>query len=306
MRRTRRCWRRCSRAAGKQRLGSRCQVPSRGIANVALTIAGSSGWSSLRPRVGAGRRHVHQKGAQNAGCNPGDPDGRPEEAARRAGKLHRRERPVGGGLAGHARPSSSASARREGPGGHEVHVEPGARRLSNIFNKTDAFDRCLAMPEVLAAAHYLLGEIKVHGANLRDPVKGYGQQDLHVDVPKKFADDWWVVNAMIMFDDMTLDNGPTRVVPGSHHWAPINVPTSTRAIGSRSRCRPKTQARVPEDLARPIPGEVLSRRRRARRSSAIPRCGTAGPEERRCRTGACCISPTRAATCRSSWCSSIT
>jgi ectoine hydroxylase-related dioxygenase (phytanoyl-CoA dioxygenase family) len=28
-------------------------------------------------------------------------------------------------------------------GGHEVHVEPGARRLSNIFNKTEAFDKCL-------------------------------------------------------------------------------------------------------------------------------------------------------------------
>ena len=25
---------------------------------------------------------------------------------------------------------------------------------------------------VLAAAHYLLGEIKVHGANIREPVKG--------------------------------------------------------------------------------------------------------------------------------------
>ena len=109
-------------------------------------------------------------------------------------------------------------------GGHEVHVEPGARRISNIFNKTTAFDKCLEIPEILAAAHHLLGEIKVHGANLRDPVKGYGQQDLHVDVPKNFDDDWWVVNAMIMLDDMTLANGPTRVVPGSQHWAPINVP----------------------------------------------------------------------------------
>ena len=54
-------------------------------------------------------------------------------------------------------------------GGHEVHVEPGARRLSNIFNKTDAFDKCLWIPEVLAASAYALGEIKVHGANLRDP-----------------------------------------------------------------------------------------------------------------------------------------
>ena len=109
-------------------------------------------------------------------------------------------------------------------GGQEVHVEPGARRLSNIFNKSTAFDPLLAIGPALAAAHYLLGEIKVHGANIRDPVKGYGQQELHVDVPKKFADDWWVVNAMILFDDMTLDNGPTRVIPGSHRWAPINVP----------------------------------------------------------------------------------
>ena len=47
----------------------------------------------------------------------------------------------------------------------------------------------LAIPEVLAASSYLLGEIKLHGDNLRDPVKGYGQQDLHADVPKKFDDD---------------------------------------------------------------------------------------------------------------------
>src|SRR3546814_16309070 len=63
-------------------------------------------------------------------------------------------------------------------GGHEVHVEPGARRVSDIFNKTPAYDRCLELTPVLAAAHYLLGEIKVHGANLRDPIKGYGQQPL--------------------------------------------------------------------------------------------------------------------------------
>lgn len=50
-------------------------------------------------------------------------------------------------------------------------MEPGARRISNIFNKTTAFDVCLNLPPVLAAAHYLLGEIKLHGANLRDPTR---------------------------------------------------------------------------------------------------------------------------------------
>jgi ectoine hydroxylase-related dioxygenase (phytanoyl-CoA dioxygenase family) len=141
-------------------------------------------------------------------------------------------------------------------GGHEVHVEPGARRLSNIFNKTDAFDKCLWIPEVLAISAHALGEIKVHGANIRDPNKGYGHQELHVDVPKKFADDWWVVNSMIMFDDMTLDNGPTRIVPGSHWWAPINVPYVNIGDWEPEPLSPEDQARVPKDLLAPYPGEV--------------------------------------------------
>ena len=142
-------------------------------------------------------------------------------------------------------------------GGHEVHVEPGARRISNIFNKTEAFDKCLWIPEILAASAFLLGEIKVHGANLRDPVKGFGHQDLHVDVPKKFADDWWVVNSMIMLDDMTLENGPTRVVPGSHRWAPINVPYVNIGDWEPEPLTPEEAARIPKDLSAPYPGEVL-------------------------------------------------
>lgn len=142
-------------------------------------------------------------------------------------------------------------------GGHEVHVEPGARRVSNIFNKTAEFDKCLEVPEILAAAAHLLGEIKVHGANLRDPVQGYGQQDLHVDVPKRFADDWWVVNAMVMLDPMTLENGPTRVVPGSHKWAPINVPYVNQGDWEPAPLSEEDQARVPADLGAPYPGEVL-------------------------------------------------
>lgn len=142
-------------------------------------------------------------------------------------------------------------------GGHEVHVEPGARRISNIFNKTEAFDKCLWIPEVLAASAHALGEIKVHGANMRDPVKGYGNQELHGDVPKKFPGDWWVVNSMIMFDDMTLDNGPTRIVPGSHHWAPINVPYVNIGDWEPEPLSPEDQARVPKDLLAPYPGEVL-------------------------------------------------
>lgn len=151
----------------------------------------------------------------------------------------------------------SIHAAERDQGGHEVHVEPGARRVSNIFNKTQAFDRCLELGPVLAAARYLLGEIKVHGANLRDPVKGYGHQDLHGDVPKHFDDDWWVLNAMVLFDDMTLANGPTRIVPGSHRWAPINVPVVNQGDWEPRQLSPEDQSRVPADLSAPYPGEVL-------------------------------------------------
>ena len=84
------------------------------------------------------------------------------------------------------------------------------------------------------------------------PVKGHGHQDLHVDVPKKFADDWWVVNAMVMFDDMTLDNGPTRVVPGSHHWAPINVPYVNQGDWEPAPLSPEDEARIPRISTPPI------------------------------------------------------
>jgi hypothetical protein len=149
------------------------------------------------------------------------------------------------------------SALEGASGGSEVHVEPGAPRLSNIFNKSSVFDRCLACRPLLAAAHYLLGEIKLHGANLREPLEGQGHQDLHVDGPKLFADDWWVANAIILFDDMTLQNGPTRVVPGSHRWPPINVPYVNRGDWEPTPLSREDQARVPAELAAPCPNEVL-------------------------------------------------
>lgn len=141
-------------------------------------------------------------------------------------------------------------------GGHEVHVEPGAPRISNIFNKSAVFDRCLECKPLLAAAAHLLGEFKIHGANLREPLKGHGHQDLHADVPKHFRDDWWVANGILLFDDMTLDNGPTRLVPGSHLWAPINISYVNIGDWEPMPLTPEEQARVPQDFAKPYPGEI--------------------------------------------------
>ncbi len=108
--------------------------------------------------------------------------------------------------------------------GHEVSQEPGAVRISNIFNKTDEFDCTLNCKPLLAAARYLLGDFRIHGANVREPTRGAGQQFLHSDVTRLTDGSWRVINALMLLDDMTLENGPTRVVPGSHNWPAINVP----------------------------------------------------------------------------------
>ncbi len=141
-------------------------------------------------------------------------------------------------------------------GGHEVHIEPGAPRLSNLFNKSDAFDRCLRCQPTLAAAHQLLGEIQVYSLNARTPLKGEGQQPLHSDVPRVHPTDWRVVNSMILLDDMTLDNGPTRVVPGSHKWTPINVPDVNMAEVTHIEVRPEDREILPADPLAPYSGEI--------------------------------------------------
>ena len=105
-------------------------------------------------------------------------------------------------------------------GGHEVHTEAGAPRLSNVLNKSVDFDIFLTCKPLLAAARHVLGEIKVHGFNARDALKGHGHQQLHTDCPKiEPGDPFQVVNSLILIDAYTPGNGATRVVPGTHHRA---------------------------------------------------------------------------------------
>ena len=141
--------------------------------------------------------------------------------------------------------------------GRSAGLKTGSTRISNIFNKSAAFDRCLEVGPLLAASAHLLGEIKLHGANLREPHKGYGHQPLHSDVQKRFKGDWWLSNSLIMFDDMTLDNGPTRIVPGSQHWPELNVPGEN--IMPYEVTDPELLAfeGMPEDSFAPYPGEVM-------------------------------------------------
>lgn len=135
-------------------------------------------------------------------------------------------------------------------------IEPnGTPQINDLFNKSAAFDCCLARP-TLAAAQWLLGEIRVYSLQGRNPAKGEGHQALHSDVTRLGPGDWRLVNTMILLDDVTEDNGATRVVPGSHLLPPLNVPSGNLGGVQRPALGEEEQALLPEDPFATHPREV--------------------------------------------------
>jgi ectoine hydroxylase-related dioxygenase (phytanoyl-CoA dioxygenase family) len=115
-----------------------------------------------------------------------------------------------------------AQFEREGDrAGHEFKTEENARRLANLVNKGDVFRRAIALPRVLEGVRHVLGQdAKLSSLNARsaDPFSEDGQP-LHVDM-SALPDErgYWVCNTVWLLDDFTPENGPTRMVPGSHTW----------------------------------------------------------------------------------------
>lgn len=105
--------------------------------------------------------------------------------------------------------------------GSEFRTEAHARRLANLVDKGAVFRRAIVMPRVLEYVRHVLGpHIKLSSLNARsaDPHSAEGQP-LHVDMAALPDENgYWVCNTIWMLDPFTLENGPTRVVPGSHRW----------------------------------------------------------------------------------------
>jgi len=104
--------------------------------------------------------------------------------------------------------------------GSEVSQHPGIRRLADLVNKGPVFDRLYTHPVVLAAAYHVIQRpFKLVSLNGHDPLPGHGQQGLHSDFGGARGDGrGHQTNALWMLDDLTPENGSTRVVPGSHRW----------------------------------------------------------------------------------------
>ena len=105
--------------------------------------------------------------------------------------------------------------------GSEFKTETGSRRLANLVNKGEVFQRVVAEPRLLGFIELVLGaEFKLSSLNARsaNPHNGISQP-LHADMGA-IADEhgYWVCNSVWMLDDFTTENGPIRVVPGSHRW----------------------------------------------------------------------------------------
>lgn len=105
--------------------------------------------------------------------------------------------------------------------GSEFRTEEHAHRLANLVDKGEVFQRAIVLSHMLDYVRHVLGaDCKLSSLNARsaDPNTDVGQP-LHVDMGAVPDDTgYWVCNTVWMLDDFTRENGPTRMIPGSHKW----------------------------------------------------------------------------------------
>jgi ectoine hydroxylase-related dioxygenase (phytanoyl-CoA dioxygenase family) len=125
--------------------------------------------------------------------------------------------------------------------GAEFRLESGSRRLANLMDKGPIFEKLILMPQVLELVRHVLGEnFKLSSFNARSANPYSNEpQPLHCDAAALPDENgYWVCNTIWLLDDFTLQNGATRMVPGSQNWQKL----------------PNQEL---SDLAAPHPEEVL-------------------------------------------------
>lgn len=108
-----------------------------------------------------------------------------------------------------------------------------ARHVANLPARADDFLALADHPTVLALVEDVLGPDVVLGSmNARIVRPGDPEQGFHADVPtvhRRLVGPPIMVQAVWMLDAFTVDNGATRLVPGSHR-ATESAPPPDRAV----------------------------------------------------------------------------
>ncbi len=91
------------------------------------------------------------------------------------------------------------------------------------------FAPCYGHPLLADAATTVLGDTwYVQGLDLRAPIPGSGEQGLHPDFAERRTEGLWqMLAAMWCVTPFTRDNGPLRVIPGSHRRSEPPIDNAT-------------------------------------------------------------------------------
>ena len=95
-------------------------------------------------------------------------------------------------------------------------------RSHNLLAKTRAIDELLLNPRLRAIVAGVIGKYcQINIATMFNTLAGEYKQDLHQDdglwpIPRPHPS--FLCNLLIAFDDFTIENGATHVVPYSHTW----------------------------------------------------------------------------------------
>ncbi len=108
------------------------------------------------------------------------------------------------------------------PTGRDAFEGTTTRRVYALFAKTRTMDAAACHPVVLAVLDQVLGHSQLSAPTGIAVGPGAPAQPLHPDdaiypVPRPHPE--LVVNVMWPLDRFTVENGATRLVPGSHRWA---------------------------------------------------------------------------------------
>lgn len=130
----------------------------------------------------------------------------------------------------------------------------GTRRLVALTERVPAAAAVASDPRLLELVHHLLGpEPKLDEATYRSPEPGFGGQRLHADdVPMLEVGPARCATAIVALADFTVDNGATRVLPGSHRR-----PDLQRQAGRLERHADETALTGPAGTAWVFSGHLL-------------------------------------------------